>query len=169
MTAQRRLVRRFVGRSVVVLPALLGAAALIAAACGDGDDGGGESASHTHGTGALADALVGRTLTLALEDVGYGSDALTIDHGSVAEITFSNRGTLVHDFTIDRFPGDFYRAGELPAGHEQHASMFDIHLALEPGASGTLRLRASEAGRFVFYCTVPGHREAGMRGVLVVR
>jgi plastocyanin len=35
------------------------------------------------------------------------------------------------------------------------------------GDRGTLRLRL-EAGRYTFFCNVPGHRAAGMRGTLAV-
>jgi plastocyanin len=35
------------------------------------------------------------------------------------------------------------------------------------GDRGKLRLRL-EPGRFTFYCSVPGHRAAGMQGTLVV-
>ncbi len=53
----------------------------------------------------------------------------------------------VHDLTID----------ELGA-----------HVAAEAGKTAIGGLRADKPGRYAFYCSVAGHREAGMQGVLVV-
>lgn len=38
-----------------------------------------------------------------------------------------------------------------------------------PGSSTTLAFRATSAGELTYYCTLPGHREAGMEGRLLVR
>jgi uncharacterized cupredoxin-like copper-binding protein len=32
------------------------------------------------------------------------------------------------------------------------------------GKSGTLTFTPSESGTFDFYCTIPGHRDLGMKG-----
>lgn len=37
------------------------------------------------------------------------------------------------------------------------------------GETDTERLRIDTPGRYTFYCTLPGHRDGGMEGTLVVR
>ena len=37
------------------------------------------------------------------------------------------------------------------------------------GATDTERLRIDTPGRYTFFCTLPGHRDAGMEGTIVVR
>ena len=43
-----------------------------------------------------------------------------------------------------------------------------VHVAAAPGATGTVDFTPSEAGTYEFYCTIEGHKEAGMVGTLVV-
>ncbi len=40
---------------------------------------------------------------------------------------------------------------------------------LDPGGVARLGFLPREKGRFVFACTIEGHKEAGMQGVLEVR
>jgi uncharacterized cupredoxin-like copper-binding protein len=40
---------------------------------------------------------------------------------------------------------------------------------VEPGKTGELVWRFSKAGEFEFACLIPGHREAGMVGKIVVK
>jgi nitrite reductase (NO-forming) len=40
---------------------------------------------------------------------------------------------------------------------------------LSPGASATLKVSFSKAGRYTYLCTVPGHAQAGMKGKLTVK
>lgn len=54
---------------------------------------------------------------------------------------------LLHDFTVDEL---------------------DAHVAADAGETAEGGLRADEPGRYTYYCTVPGHREAGMEGTLIV-
>lgn len=62
-------------------------------------------------------------------------------------LTLDNRGTLVHDLVV-RGTG--------------------VHLAAEPGESASAGVPGLPAGEYEFFCSVPGHAEAGMTGVLVV-
>ncbi|MGH3442406.1 MAG: plastocyanin/azurin family copper-binding protein [Nitriliruptorales bacterium] len=70
------------------------------------------------------------------------------------EVTLINEGNAGHDFTIDEAIGD---VRSVPPGNDT-----------VPGGDsgeGTLQLFA---GEYTFYCSVPGHREQGMEGTLVV-
>ena len=86
------------------------------------------------------------TVDLVAADDFFDPDELTAPVGSV-EFIVRNRGEDPHTFVIEGMG-------------------FKLRV-LDPGAfdSGVVRL---EAGEFVFYCDIEGHREAGMQGVLVV-
>ena len=45
----------------------------------------------------------------------------------------------------------------------------DVHVAADGGGTAEGGFRADEPGRYTYYCSVPGHRDAGMEGTLVVR
>ncbi len=53
--------------------------------------------------------------------------------------------------------------------HDVMIGEFDVHVHLhEPGYQDTVTFTLDRAGTFTFYCSVPGHRVAGMEGALVV-
>lgn len=66
----------------------------------------------------------------------------------VFTISMHNKGVIDHDFTIEKF--------EDQGG---------IHLAPEEEGLATYFL---EDGEYIYYCTLPGHRAAGMEGALIV-
>jgi nitrite reductase (NO-forming) len=39
---------------------------------------------------------------------------------------------------------------------------------IAPGGTATLKVNATKAGKYTFFCPIPGHRQAGMQGTLVV-
>lgn len=73
--------------------------------------------------------------------------------GEIA-VTLVNNGATQHDFTIDEAVGD---VSSVPPGNETVPAGETIE--------GTLSLFA---GNYVFYCSVPGHRQQGMEGELTV-
>ncbi|MDE2640486.1 MAG: cupredoxin domain-containing protein [Chloroflexota bacterium] len=101
------------------------------------------------------------TLKLDMRDIAYGAEELRAPAGAVFAIEFRNRGVIEHDFTIDAFTGD---ASAFALTHEDYA----IRVLLDRGDSATLLLRVPQAGTIEFYCTIPGHREVGMEGTLVI-
>jgi uncharacterized cupredoxin-like copper-binding protein len=42
-------------------------------------------------------------------------------------------------------------------------------IRLEPGKSGELVWRFTKKGEFEYGCLIPGHREAGMTGLIIVK
>jgi nitrite reductase (NO-forming) len=88
--------------------------------------------------------------------VGVGGDiegipnpTLTADPGDVVQITLINADGIMHDLVIDEFG---VSTGQITNINDQV----------------TVTFTAVEAGQYVYYCAIPGHRQAGMWGTLQV-
>lgn len=87
------------------------------------------------------------TIEVEATEFAFQPDRLVIDAGETVNLTLVNRGGLVHDLSIPEL---------------------DVHLVGTPGETTTTGLEVSEAGEYRMVCTVPGHAEAGMIGLIVV-
>jgi plastocyanin len=94
----------------------------------------------------------GGTLKLAADptDIAFDTTSLKSKPGKVT-IDFDNPAALEHNVAIEGEDGKEIVGSELIAESETTVS---TELA---------------AGTYTFYCTVPGHREAGMEGTLTVK
>ena len=146
------------------LPALGASLALaLAVACGGDSDGAGAPGAGSPVADALAGVEAEASLALKMRDIAFGRDELEAAAGRVVAITIENTGTLIHDFTIDAIPADISAAGR------QRPDDFAVHVALKRREEAVLLLRVTEPGDYAFYCSVPGHRQVGMEGTLIVR
>ena len=98
--------------------------------------------------------VIGQEPVMAFIGVGGDIDGvinptLTAQVGDQVSLTVINGDPVLHDLAIDAFN---VSTGELTDKDQQV----------------TLNFVASQAGEFEYYCTVPGHREIGMHGLLVV-
>lgn len=85
-------------------------------------------------------------IDLVATEMSYDPDEVVVLAGTV-DITLRNEGTILHDL----------RVAEEPFILEANAGEVDTkQVKLEPGF-------------YELYCSLPGHREAGMEGVLEVR
>ena len=159
-----RLLRRMVRASTLTAALIVLAVALTGCPDGTGNGSPGGSATPT-ATPTPTETLGGEapvvTLKLEMRDIAYGAEELRAPAGSVFAIEFRNRGVIEHDFTIEEFPGD---ASDVAQGDERYV----VHVLLKRGESATLLLRVPESGQIAFWCSVAGHREVGMEGVLVI-
>lgn len=113
-------------------------------------------------------------LTIVASDIAYETTRIDAGVEQRVQLTFDNQGVLEHDFTIVKIP----LAGEvimsMPAGEMGDHDMDhmtehpDLHVVAASGSRSTIEFVPSTPGEYVFYCTVSGHREAGMEGVLVI-
>lgn len=87
-----------------------------------------------------------RHLEVSARSFAFGPSEITAKADEDLAIVLSSVDSE-HDFTID----------ELGA-----------HVAAEAGSTAIGGFRAITPGRYAFYCSVAGHRQAGMEGVLVV-
>lgn len=99
--------------------------------------GGSDDSGSTGGdTGATA-------VTIEAGDLFFDPTTLSVSADGV-EITLQNTGLIEHDFVIDELG-------------------VDIHTEAGETVTETVTL---PAGTYDFYCSVPGHREAGMEGTI---
>ena len=163
-----------------LLPALV-VFALASGACSDDDDSDNSDATaagtatteaHEEDGADLADAEVGESFTIEMRDFEFAPASLEVASGDVVAIAFSNTGSVTHDFTIEEADLDSMMMGEMEMveGHsgDEHTAGMAMHVPLEMGHDATVRMRVHEPGEYVFYCTVPGHRDLGMEGTLHV-
>lgn len=54
------------------------------------------------------------------------------------------------------------------APHAFRVDELGVDVAIAPGEQGLILFKPEQPGSYTFYCSVPGHREAGMLGRLVV-
>ena len=102
----------------------------------------------------------------------YAPAVLEVNVGEVLEIAVQNAEPVLHDFTIDEIDADVhvsYLGGTGQHLHTEPQNEADVHFALTEPGTGVVHLKVHEPGEYVFYCTVPGHQEAGMEGTLIVR
>jgi uncharacterized cupredoxin-like copper-binding protein len=109
-------------------------------------------------------------LELDMEDFAFLPAKLTVKAGEVVHINAENTANNVHDFTIDKVDADMYTV--LLPGAQEHEGMdgpmADLHFSMTEPGRGAVQIRINEPGEYVYYCSVPGHREAGMEGTLIV-
>ena len=149
----------------VVAFLVLALAALALVACGSSSDssssttatgGGGESTAEQGGPAKEeSNSGGGSASTLKFEadpngELAYTTTSASTKAGKVT-IDFNNPQALTHDVAIEDSSGEEVGKTELIASSSDSTTV-----DLEPGT-------------YQFFCTVPGHREAGMEGVLTVK
>jgi len=151
-------------KKVAALLALaLASVALVA--CGSSSDdsssattSGGETTSGATSGGGKEESGGGGGSTVKFEadpggELAYTTTTASAKAGDVT-IDFNNPQALTHDVRIEEAQG---AQGEELGGTEQIASGEN---------SATIPLKP---GTYTFFCSVPGHREAGMEGTLTVK
>ena len=106
-----------------------------------------------------------------MTNFAYAPEVLEVAAGDVLEIAIQNVEAVLHDFTIDEIDADVhvsYLGGTGQHAHEESQLEADVHFALTEPGTGVVHMKIHEPGEYVFYCSVPGHREAGMEGILIV-
>lgn len=106
-------------------------------------------------------------LTLTATEMRFEPANLTVSAGRPVTVTLKNQGTAEHDFTVMDLPAtDVTNA--VSHGHGQpEPGMVVAHAT--PKNDATARFTPTQPGAYEFYCSVPGHKDAGMKGTLTVQ
>lgn len=111
---------------------------------------------------------VSRTIAVAMSDaMRFAPDRIDVKKGETIRFVVTNSGATKHEMVLGT-------AEEL----REHAALMAKFpgmehddpnaVSVEPGKTGTLIWKFENAGTFSFACLLPGHFEAGMKGMLAV-
>ena len=123
--------------------------------------------------GACASAPRPQAITLTTTTMTFNPSVLEVTAGVPVELMLVNQDSLEHDFSILEIPVEAVSSAD-PMSAEHQMQMGEtapepvLHVAAVPGATNRLAFTPTKPDRYEFYCTVPGHKEAGMVGTLVV-
>ena len=86
-------------------------------------------------------------IAVGATEFAFDPAAIEVSAGVAATVTLANTGTVEHDITVDTL---------------------GVKIFAKPGetVSGTV---TAEAGTYEIYCSIPGHKQAGMVGTLTVK
>lgn len=85
--------------------------------------------------------------TISVSAIEYAFDpAAIVAPASGATITLTNGGIVEHDITVDALA---------------------VKILAKPGETAQAQVSGA-AGEYEFYCSIPGHKEAGMVGTLTL-
>jgi uncharacterized cupredoxin-like copper-binding protein len=85
-------------------------------------------------------------IEVTARDMAFEPDAIAVAAGQV-EVVLHNDGSMLHDLRIEDQP---------------------FIIEAQAGETATSQVTL-EPGRYQLFCSIPGHRDAGMTGVLEVR
>ena len=110
-------------------------------------------------------------VTLEATDFAYNPASVTVSAGEPILLTLKNSGVVEHDFVIEKI--DVKSVVKKDSGSETHHAHgeemnFDLHISAQPGDTSVFEFTVSEPGTYTFFCSVAGHKEAGMLGELTV-
>lgn len=93
-------------------------------------------------------AIVGAPeVSVVTTEMSFAPSEIRLPANAPVNLTLADRGAVAHDLTIP---------------------LLGVRLAVGPGETRSVGLRALPAGRYSAYCSVPGHASAGMRALVVV-
>lgn len=100
---------------------------------------------------ALGVGLAGAAPTVVkvtAKEFAFEPKEVKVKAGQSVKLVLENKGVIEHDIVFDKL-------GVKTA-------------TIQPGKTAELTFTPKAKGRYAIYCSVPGHKEAGMTGTLVV-
>jgi Cu+-exporting ATPase len=88
------------------------------------------------------------TVTVVAKDVRFDPADVMVTAGEWTLLEFRNEDPVVHDWMVEGIP--------------------NLEVIARPGQTATLRFVLDKPGEYMVMCSIPGHAEAGMVGMLTV-
>ena len=120
----------------------------------------------TDSDGAGAPSGEVQRTTVEMSELKYEPAHLSVKAGRPVEVTIRNVGTTDHDFVVAGLRAKDIK--RVTGGHGGHGGGDEIVGHAKPEQAVTVRFTPLQTGDFEIFCSLPGHKEGGMVGVLTV-
>jgi uncharacterized cupredoxin-like copper-binding protein len=110
-------------------------------------------------------------LIVEMSDFAYSPSSITLPAGQPVTLSLNNTGKIEHDFVVEAIDAttEVIQDNGSNAHHAHGAEQnYDLHVSARPGETSIVQLTIAEPGTYKIICSVPGHKEAGMIGELIV-
>lgn len=120
---------------------------------------------------ACAGGAAPTKVTVTMKEFGFEPNVIHATADLPVELTLVNEGAIEHDFVIEVIPVtdvSSSNSGDHHMSIDEH-SEYDLHTSTSAGETSTLTFTPTEPGTYQIICSVPGHKDAGMTGELIVK
>jgi uncharacterized cupredoxin-like copper-binding protein len=123
--------------------------------------------------GACATQPKPQEITLTAKNMSFTPSSFEVEAGVPVILSLDNQDALEHDFSILEIAVESVSEPDVVSAEHQmemgnEAMEPELHVAVKPSETNLLTFTPTKPGTYEFYCTVPGHNEAGMVGTMVV-
>jgi uncharacterized cupredoxin-like copper-binding protein len=174
--------RHFLPMFLVVSTIILGAASAAAYSSVPLPPSGGSVLAHEHHSGSAAEdsafgepgepSKVDRVVKISMRDLSFVPNELDVKTGETIRFIVTNDSEADHDFTLGDVATQTAHRKEMAEAMEKAGEIHHHHdanaISVKAHESGELIWKFTRPGAFEFDCNVPGHYEAGMKGVIRV-
>ncbi len=105
-------------------------------------------------------------IRVEMQEFTFHPSAILLTARRPVSVILMNHGQIAHQFDTGYLRQVPVRVADGTLTAE--VSGLEV-LRVQPGAAATVEFVPRQRGRFIFACTIEGHREAGMHGLLEVR
>lgn len=109
-----------------------------------------------------------RTITVTMSDtMRFDPAELRVKAGDTVKFIARNKGKLLHEMVIGSRE-ELEKHAEMMRKHPgmEHDEPYQVHV--KPGGKEEIAWTFTKPGTFMYGCLIPGHWEAGMKGMIVV-
>jgi len=109
-----------------------------------------------------------RTIEVEMSEMAYTPSRIEVKRGEQIRFVIRNAGQEDHEFLLATTEENLKHGEEMKKNPQmEHAEPNGVRLA--PKQSAEIVWKFTHAGTFEYSCLIPGHREAGMIGQVLVK
>jgi len=132
------------------------------AACGEGTEGTDSDNDTVLHAGGQPDVVI----DVLMKDLRFMPNTMEVKAGQTVQVNVTNMDGMEHDMVVDGLRIEM--VGKAAGGHHAGAAADLLMVHTMAKENGSIMFRTDQRGTYEFYCTLPGHRAAGMVGEMKV-